>query len=553
MPELDSIFHQTAALLAICAVVAFIANRLRQPLVVGFIAAGIIVGPEVLGLVDDPEELELLASIGIALLLFVVGLKLDVRLVRVVGPVALATGLGQVVFTSAVGYLIAIALGLQPVTALYVAIALTFSSTIIIVKLLSDKGEIDDLHGRIAIGFLIVQDIVVVLAMIALTAFGEPAQQPLALEFAEVFAKGIAFLGGILVLMRWVLPPLMHKLSHSPEILLLFAIAWAVFLASVGELLGFSEEVGAFLAGVSLASTPYRDALGARLVSLRDFLLLFFFITLGAQLDFAEAGAQLGAAIVLSLFVLIGNPIIVMIIMGLMGYPTRVSFRAGLTVAQISEFSLILVALGFTLGHIDSETVGLVTTVGLITIGLSTYLIYNSGWLYDRFAPMLSVFERGRDRQRQIHIPDDRPRVDVIVFGLGRYGSRVVEVLQEHGWSPLGVDFDPQALRSWEQRGLPIVYGDAHDPHVPEVLPLDRARWVVSTIRDLDTSLALLQTLHQNRYDGRIAVSALSDIDAAALADGADKVLRPFHDAAADAVAALEEDRRRGEGEAVTT
>jgi Kef-type K+ transport system membrane component KefB len=543
MFELEHVFHQVAALLAVSAVIAFIANRLRQPVVVGFIAAGIIVGPEVLGLVEETAELELLAEIGIALLLFVVGLKLDLRLVRVVGPVALATGIGQVVFTSAVGYVIAIALGFGTVPALYIAVALTFSSTIIIVKLLSDKGEIDDLHGRIAIGFLIVQDLVVVLAMIAITAVGEGTGEALWLQFFEVIGKGAAFLGGILVLMRWALPPLLHKLSRSPEVLVLFAIAWAVFLAAVGDLLGFSAEVGAFLGGVSLASTPYRDALGARLVSLRDFLLLFFFITLGAQLDFGEAGAQLGAAVVFSMFVLIGNPIIVMIIMGVMGYRSRVSFRAGLTVAQISEFSLILVALGFTLGHIDSQTVGLVTTVGLITIGLSTYLIYNSRWLYERFAGPLAIFER-EGRVRDVETPDDGPAVDAIVFGLGRYGSRVVEAMQRHGWSPLGVDFDPQALREWEERGLPIAYGDAFDPHVVETLPLDRARWVVSTVRDLETNLALVQSLRQHGFRGKVALSALSDPDQEALeASGVDKILRPFRDAAEDAVNAIEQDR----------
>jgi hypothetical protein len=224
-----------------------------------------------------------------------------------------------------------------------------------------------------------------------------------------------------------------------------------------------------------------------------------------------------------------------------------VSFRAGLTVAQISEFSLILAALGLTLGHIDSQTVGLVTTVGLITIGLSTYLIYNSDWLYERFAPALRVFERPQHKQRRLQLADEGPDVDVGVIGLGRFGSAVVETLQEHGWSPFGIDFDPQALRVWEERGLPIAYGDAHDPHLPESLPLERLRWVVSTVRFLDTNLALVQALEQHGYRGKIAVSALSDHDGERLRQaGADTVLQPFRAAAVDAVEALEQDRERG-------
>lgn len=540
MLELESVFHQVAALLAICAVVGVLATLLRQPLIIGFIAAGILVGPTVFGLVEESAEIELLATIGIALLLFVVGLKLDVRLVRVVGPVALATGLGQVFFTSGVGFLLALLLGMSAVSALYVAVALTFSSTVIIVKLLSDKDELDDLHGRIAIGFLIVQDIVVVLVMIALSGFAGDADASLARQAVEVVVKGAAFVGGILALARWVLPPLLHYLARSAELLVLFAIAWAVFLATVGELLGFSEEVGAFLAGVSLASTPFRDALGARLVTLRDFLLLFFFITLGLQLDFSTAGDQLLAAVVLSMFVLVGNPVIVMVIMGAMRYRARVSFRAGLTVAQISEFSLILVALGFSLGHIDAEVVGLVTAVGIITITLSTYMISNSSWLYGRFAPALRVFERRGARDVQLNLTDGGPPADVVVIGLGRYGSNLVVALQEAGHHPTGVDFDPQALRTWAQRGLPVVYGDAHDPEVTTLLPLETARWVISSVRDVDTNLALVQALAQHGYRGRVAVTALSEADARLLEDaGADVVLRPFADAAHDAVATL--------------
>ena len=349
------------------------------------------------GWVSANDRVDLLAKLGITLLLFVVGLKLDLHIIRTIGPAALATRLGQVFFTSIIGYLIASALGMEPIAALYVAVALTFSSSIIIVKLLSDKRGVDALHGRIAIGFLIVQDIVVVLVMIGLTALGEAGDAAsLGREAIAVLIKGGLFIVAIGLLMRYVLTPLLHQLARSPELLVLFAIAWAVALGAAGVHLGFSKEVGAFLAGVSLASTPYRDAIGARLVSLRDFLLLFIFIDLGAGLELATLGALVAPAILLSLFVLIGNPLIVMIILDAMGYRKRTSFLAGLTVAQISEFSLILGALGLSLGHIDADTRGLITLVGLITISASTYTILYSHLLYERISPWLGVFERKR-------------------------------------------------------------------------------------------------------------------------------------------------------------
>ncbi|MEE4238962.1 MAG: cation:proton antiporter, partial [Anderseniella sp.] len=394
MTAFPDVFTEMAVLLLFAAAVGAVGVRLRQPLIVAFIAVGILVGPSVLGWVSANDQIDLLAKFGITLLLFVVGLKLDLHIIRTMGPVALATGLGQVLFTSVIGYLIALAFGMRPISALYVAVALTFSSTIIIVKLLSDKREVDTLHGRIALGFLIVQDLVVVLAMIGLNAAGTSGGESLTYAALAVLLKGGVFIILIGLATRYLLPRLLHQLARSPELLVLFGIAWAVALATAGAALGFSKEVGAFVAGVSLASTPYRDALGARLVSLRDFLLLFFFIDLGARLDLGLLGAQLVEALVFSLFVLIGNPLIVMVIMGALGYRARTGFLAGLTVAQISEFSLILAALGVTLGHIDRETMGLITLVGLVTISVSTYLIIYSHQLYERLAPWLKLFER---------------------------------------------------------------------------------------------------------------------------------------------------------------
>jgi Kef-type K+ transport system membrane component KefB len=536
----DDPFYLTAAVLSLAAVVGFVANRLRQPLIVAFIAVGIMVGPSALGWVEDAEPLELLAEIGIAVLLFLVGLKLDLHLIRTTGPVALVTGLGQVLFTSAVGFLLALALGMDTTMALYVAIALTFSSTIIIVKLLSDKREIDELHGRIAIGFLIVQDIVVVLVMIALTAFGGENDEGLATELAFVALRAAAFLTVLAILMKWVLPKVLHLVARSQELLLVSAIAWAVAVAAAGDWLEFSTEVGAFVAGFALASTPFREAIGARLAPLRDFLLLFFFIELGSQLDLAEIGGQIPAAVVLSAFVLIGNPLIVLVIMGLMGYPRRVSFLAGLTVAQISEFSLILITLGLQLGHVDSETVGLVTLVGLITIGLSTYLILYSHPIYDRLAPALAIFERAHPTKS-----DDAPEpgpVDVIVYGLGRYGQHVVGHLTAAGLHVLAVDWDPYADHDDKQR-LDVVYGDAEDGEFPGTLPLARARWVVSTIPRVDTSRQLVSALDRWGFRGQVALTAHTEADAERLSDlGAAAVLRPFRDAADTGAAVVLDD-----------
>lgn len=546
MPAFTTVFYEIAALLAVAAALGALAIRLRQPLIVAFLAAGILVGPAGFAWVTASDQIDLLAQMGIALLLFVVGLKLDLHIIRSLGPVALATGLGQVLFTSIIGYLIVIALGYPPLSALYVAVALTFSSTIIIVKLLSDKKEIDALHGRIAVGFLIVQDIVVVLVMIGLTALGAgtlAAPGDLGLTMLAVLLKGVLLLALVVLMMRYVIPRLTHHLARSVELLALFAIAWAVSLAALGDALGFSKEVGAFLAGVSLASTPYREAISARLVGLRDFLLLFFFIDLGARLEMESLGNELGAAVVLSLFVLLGNPLIVMIIMGLMGYRKRTGFLAGLTVAQISEFSLILTALGMSLGHLDSSAMGLVTLVGLITISGSTYMILYSHPLYDRLAPWLGIFERRHPHREDGGDPAAGQGLDIVVLGLGRYGRGLAWTLRQRGYRVLGVDFDPETVRALRREGYAVHYGDAEDPEFLATLPLQGVPWVVSTVRERQANLALLQGLQQHGYGGAVAVTAHHAADAEQLRRaGARLVLLPFADAAEEAADLLQGD-----------
>ncbi len=539
-------FFEFSALLLICALVGAVFVRLRQPVLVAYIVVGIAVGPAGIGLVSAHDQIDLLAQVGVAVLLFAVGLKLDLQHVRHIGPVALATGLGQLTFTIVIGFGLVLALGKTPMEALYVAVALTFSSTIIIVKLLSDKRELDTLHGRIAVGFLIVQDLAVVVAMMTMSAMrgsGDAGAEVGWLEVAASLAWRLAAAAAALfVLMRWVLPPVVAAMARSQELLLVFAIAWGVALASLGEWAGFSKEAGAFLAGFSLASTPYREAMNARLTGIRDFLLLFFFIDLGAKLDFSTLGAEVGPALVLSLFVLVGNPLIVMAIMGYMGYRRRTGFLAGLTVAQISEFSIVFVAMGITLGHIGVQALGLTTLVGLVTITVSTYMILYSQKLYERLAPWLRPFERAhpfRELQAEAQAGDAR-HADAVVFGLGRYGRRLFEQLRAAGVDVVGVDFDPELVRQLRAEGLPVLFGDAEDPDFLESLPLRHAGLAITTLPQWESNRALLHALRAVGYGGQIAGAVRDAAHGRALAEaGVNRVLNPFDDAADHAAAGL--------------
>jgi Kef-type K+ transport system membrane component KefB len=537
MPVFQNEFYEIAAILFVAVVSGAIALRLRQPLLIAFIAVGILVGPSGLNWVGSSEQVNLLAEMGITLLLFVVGLKLDPHEIRSVGAVAIAVGVGQMLLTGVIGYGISLGFGLSWLEAFYVAIGLTFSSTIIIVKLLSDRKEIDSLHGRIAVGVLIIQDITVVLVMIGLSALnGSESSEDIPLTILSVVLKGAVFLALIAVVSRYILPPALHELARSQELLVLSAIAWAIALASGADLLGFSKEMGAFLAGVAIASTPYRVPISTRLTTLRDFLLFFFFIDLGVHIDVQALGQQVWPAIVLSAFVLLGKPLMVITLMGRMGYRKYTSALTGLSLSQISEFSLILAALGVSLGHIDQEVLGLITLVGLITMAVSTYLILDSHSLYARLAPALSFCERAiahlNHREHAADHPDTAP-VEVIVFGLGRYGGRLIQNLKRNGVEVFGVDFDPEIVVHWRNQGFKALYGDADDPELPGLLPLEQARWVVSTLPDCMLGLTLLHTLRTHRFKGNIALTSHNQRDEAVLIDaGADLVLLPFRDAA---------------------
>lgn len=538
-------FAEVALLLVLAAAAGVVGVLLRQPLIVSFLAVGLLVGPSAADLVHAHAEIELLSEIGIAVLLFLVGIKLDVKLIRSLGAVSVTTGLGQVIFTSVFGFVIALALGLTAVESLYVAVALTFSSTIIVVKLLSDKREIDSLHGQVALGFLIVQDLVVVLAMIVLSAIGIGAGSEGGTgEIAVVLAGGLGLLAFVLVFVRYIADPLTERMATSPELLVCYAIALAACFAAIGEWIGFGKELGGLLAGVAVASTGYRESIASRLVPLRDFLLLFFFISLGTTLDLGSIGASMTAALVLSVFVLVGNPLIVLAIMGRMGFRKRTGFLAGLTVAQISEFSLIFIAMGVSIGHLSGEVLGLVTMVGIITIALSTYMITYSHALYELCEPWLGPFERRNPRREPDHVDTGGTACDVVLFGLGRYGTAIGARLEQAGLRVLGVDFNPAAVRRWRQLGYHGDYGDASDPEHVAALPLDKVGWFVSSIPPQETGLthedprlAMIAALKSAGFRGRIALTSHSVHDAAELrAHGADLVLDPFQDAADQAV-----------------
>ncbi|MEK7067780.1 MAG: cation:proton antiporter, partial [Patescibacteria group bacterium] len=297
------LFVQISLIIVIAALVAIFVRSLRQPLIIGYIITGLLVGPYLFNLIPDAEVVNVFAEIGVALLLFIVGLGLNPRLIKEVGGIAFAAGISQVVFTSLVGFFVCRLLGFLPLESAYLAVALSFSSTIIIVKLLSDKQSLQKLHGKIALGFLLVQDIIAMFLLIFISALSQGENisrligvitlQGLALALLSVFAS------------LYLLPRLSNFFTASAEFLALFALAWGLGLAALFYKFGFSIEIGALIAGITLSVSPYAIEISAKMKPLRDFFLILFFILLGSKLAVSDIQELLGPAIIFSLFILI--------------------------------------------------------------------------------------------------------------------------------------------------------------------------------------------------------------------------------------------------------
>ncbi len=517
-------FEELTLIIVIAVAVSLVMRLLRQPMMIGHIITGILVGPALFDLVSGHETIEIFAEFGIALLLFIIGLGLNLRVIKDIGKVALVASLAQVLFVGGAAYAAAIIIGYTPTVAFYIALALSLSSTIIVLKLLSDKKEQSRLYAKVSIGFLIVQDFLVTLAVLFVSSSSSGS---VTLEdFIPLATKGGALLGGLIIIRYVILPHLNSLIGKSQEFLFLFAIAWALGIATLAKTAGFSLEIGALLAGITIASMPYATEVASRLKPLRDFFLVLHFVVLGSLVNLAVIQSSPGRTILFSLIVLIANPIATLIIMGLMGYTKKTSFKAGIAMTQVGEFSLILLAVANHYGYIDNEVVSLITFVALLTIAASTYMILYSEQLYNYFEKYLRMFERRKAHDNH----ERRKRYEMVLFGYQRGGHEFLPVFRKLDKKFIVVDYDPSVIDFLEQRDIEYMYGDATDNDLLEELNLRHSKLIVSTITDLATNKGLASWLELNNPSAVFISTADSAEEAAELYEkGAAYVMLPHY------------------------
>ncbi len=491
---IDNVFLQLTGLLGITVVLAFVVRLLRQPLIIAYIVAGIFAGPVFLNFLHGSEDmLHALAQLGIILLLFIVGLSMNPQHLRSVGKNVLVAGALQFIFTAGFGLLVMRYLDFSWLSSLLVAIAITFSSTIVIVKILTDKRELETVYGRFVIGLLVVQDLIAITILLFFNTAGGTG-----LWWQVVGAmliKGIFLAIGIYLAARYVLPVILPRVATSNEFLFIFTIAWCFGVASLVYLAGLSLEVGAIVAGATLGISPFQPEIASRIKPLRDFFIVLFFIMLGSELHLQNMGTILVPGILLTLFVVFIGSIILYLVTRFLGYTRRNAFLIGITAAQVSEFAFIIAFKGQEKGFLGNTELTLLTFVALTTITISSYLLVYNEKIYNWIQPLFARF--GKDKYQQKSIEDHGKKYDVLVFGYHRMGWKVCETLMQQKRNFAVVDFDPQAIERLQKKGIPYFFGDATDVEFVQELPLEDVRFLISTIPEFQDQLTLMRVFRE--------------------------------------------------------
>lgn len=523
----QSFLVEFGIILIIAAGFGIIARFFKQPLILAYLISGVLIGPFAFGLLKNTNIIETYASIGTVFLLFLIGLELNPRRLFEVGWSALTVSIAQIVLAGAVYYLAALRFGLSGTGAFYLAAAFTFSSTAIIVTLLSNRRDLDSLHGKMLVGILLIQDVLAMVILAITSGFNSAAaNSSIGLITFQTAVRALILIVLIYLVSQYILPATFHRIARSQELLFICSLAWCFLLVIAAVALGFSPEIGAFLAGVSLAQLPYSPHVAAKTKPLRDFFIMIFFIYLGTNLVFKNIGQVIWPAIGFSILILMVNPLVVMLTMGILGFRRRTSFITGVTLTQISEFSFIVIVLGTKLKILPPEINTLTSLVAVITVFISTYLISNSTKIFHVLRPYLRFLD-SNTKEDLHHLPSELTG-HVILVGRHRIGKIIFEALKQNDKKIIVVDFDPKAIQDLIENKEPCVYGDAMDHDILESLNVESAEMVISTINKFEENEMLTKTYKKLNSKIKIILISDSEEDAVDLYKaGADLVIIP--------------------------
>lgn len=507
---MDSIFFEISAIIIVSTVLALIAKALRQPIILAFMVAGIILGPLGFNVLQSHSLIDVLSTFGISFVLFLIGIELNLKQFKELNRLALVAGFGQVLFTGLIGFTVCLLLGFGRMEAWFIAVALTMSSTIIVVKVLSEKRQLESLYGRITVAILLIQDFIAIIALLVLEGVGASvnAQSVPWAELIILFVKAALIGGTAFVLAKYVFKGIFRYIGNSQELLFLWSIAWCLLFAALALALNFSVAIGVFFAGLALSTLDYNYEIAARIRSLRDFFIVIFFTYLGSQLVLSIDPTLLLTSVILSLFVLVGNPFIVYVILIASGHTKRTALFTGLAVGQISEFSFIIINLGLAQGHLSKEVVSMVAIIGLVTMVLSTYFITYNDKIYRWLQPILKMLPlRASDEEGIDNVPE-KMKGHIVLFGYHVTINKILKELTHLHKHVVIVDYNPSNIDEIKKQPVYYIYGDMRDQEILERANLDEASMIISIVPYPEPTMSLLQYIKHFKIKADVVVSA---------------------------------------------
>jgi Kef-type K+ transport system membrane component KefB len=540
----NEIFINIGMIIMVATALTLIVKLLKQPIIPAYILTGLLIGP-VFGWITNSDIIATLSEMGIAFLLFIVGLEIDLKKLKHVVMISTLGSLIRSFVLFGLGYFVALALGIfTKMEAMYLGIVVAFSSTMVVIKLLSDKQEMDTLHARIMVGILLMEDLaaIFVVSLISNTSFSTST-----LGFALL--KVIVLLGIAYGLGKFILPPILRFSAKNHEVLFLISVCILFGFSLLAEYLGsvltyalgflpqnilmhlhsgLSLTIGAFIAGIILGSTAYNFEIISKVKALRDFFSILFFVSLWIALQISSIKSILIPMLVFIVFIFIAKPLVTMIICSLFGYKKRISFLTSISLSQISEFGLIIVALGMTIGHISQEIVLLTVLLSLISMAATTYFINYEYWFYRKISKFLTIFEKLVRHSAEPEDTTAKKKIEVVLCGHNRIGYSVYKTLREMKKKMLVVDYNPEIIKNLTNQDIPCIYGDVGDIEIIERMHLSEIKMLISTVPDLHDNLMLINKTKQINRKAVMFVTATQIDDALLLYDaGADYVILP--------------------------
>lgn len=517
-------------MLIIAGGISIVVSFFKQPSIIAYLLTGLLIGTFSVNSLPHTDILQGLSEVGITLLLFMIGLELDITQLKSLGKHALTAGAVQVGATGLLAFLLNLAFDFSILASFLFALGVTFSSTIISVKLLAERKELQSLYGKLTIGILLVQDFAAILVLIFLAGLNHHTDRHIAMTFGLTILKAGLIAATIFWMSKHIFPRILRFMGRSDELILIFSLAWALGLASLVHLpfLGLSIEIGGFLAGLALANSAVHYQVSARIKPLRDFFIIIFFIALGSQLKLTGAGNLLWPGIILFGFVVFIKPLVVMISLTLQGFKPRTAFLAAAMQTQISEFSLILMALGLQLKLIEASSAGIFGILAIASILASSYIMSHSATIFEKLKPFWLLFHSKQDAEAGL--TPTTLKNHIILVGVHRLGKNIVESLSLSGRPFVIVDFNPDIAQEYTNRGFHVICGDIADTHIQEIAGLERARMIISTIPQLHESLAIVETIKKVNPKAKLIVTAGDEEDALRLyGKNIDYVLLPHY------------------------